>query len=76
MEWCLEFLPNAQMVLDPFMGSGTTGVACIKLGRKFIGIELEPKYYDIARKRIRKALDEPDMFIKAPEKAIQEGLAL
>ena len=53
-----------QMVLDPFMGSGTTGVACVKLGRKFIGIELEPKYFDIACKRIEEAYKQPDMFIQ------------
>ena len=41
------------VVVDPFMGSGTTGVACMNLGRKFIGIELEPKYFDIACERIR-----------------------
>lgn len=42
-------------VLDPFMGSGTTGVACVQTGRNFIGIEIEPKYYDIARQRIEAA---------------------
>lgn len=42
-------------VLDPFMGSGTTGVACVKTGRKFIGIEREPKYFDIACRRIEDA---------------------
>jgi site-specific DNA-methyltransferase (adenine-specific) len=42
-------------VIDPFMGSGTTGVACVKLGRNFIGIEKEPKYYDIAARRIAEA---------------------
>lgn len=61
-------------VLDPFMGSGTTGVACAKLGRKFIGIELEPKYFDIACERIQKAYDQPDMFVAPPAKAIQEGM--
>ena len=58
------------MVLDPFMGSGTTGVACVKLGRKFIGIELEPSYFDIACRRIEEAYRQPDMFIeqvKAPK---------
>jgi site-specific DNA-methyltransferase (adenine-specific) len=60
-------------ILDPFMGSGTTGVACAKLGRKFIGIELEPKYFDIACERIQKAYDQPDMFVEPPKKAIQEG---
>ena len=44
-----------QCILDPFMGSGTTGVACMNLGRKFIGIEREPKYFDIACRRIEDA---------------------
>jgi len=51
MEWCLGFV-SGKTILDPFMGSGTTGVACIRTGRKFIGIEKEPKYFDIACKRI------------------------
>jgi DNA modification methylase len=71
MEWCVKFTDG--IVLDPFMGSGTTGVACAKLGRKFIGIELEPKYFDIACERIQKAYDQPDMFIEPPKKAVQEG---
>ncbi len=49
---------SGETILDPFMGSGTTGVACVKLGRKFIGIEKEPKYFDIAVKRIKRALSE------------------
>lgn len=51
-------------ILDPFMGSGTTGVACVKLGRKFIGIEIDAKYFDIAVKRIKDAHAQPDMFIE------------
>ena len=62
------------VVVDPFMGSGTTGVACAKLGRKFVGIEIEPKYFDIACKRIEDAYKQPDLFIEAPKKAIQEML--
>jgi site-specific DNA-methyltransferase (adenine-specific) len=62
MEWCLGFLPNAQTILDPFMGSAPTGVACVNLGRKFIGIELEPKYFDIACKRIEEAYKQPRLF--------------
>ena len=54
MEWTAGFVPG-QRVLDPFMGSGTTGVACMNLGRKFIGIEREPKYFDIACRRIEDA---------------------
>lgn len=57
-----------QTVLDPFMGSGTTGVACAKLGRKFIGIELEEKYFEIACKRIDEAYRQADLFIPAPRK--------
>ncbi len=55
MEWCLSFLPEAKTILDPFMGSGTTGVACANLGRKFIGIEIHEKYFDIACERITAA---------------------
>lgn len=53
MEWCVG--KTSGTVLDPFMGSGTTGVACIKTGRKFIGIEKEPRYFEIARKRLERA---------------------
>ena len=67
MQWCLGFLPDAKTILDPFMGSGTTGVACVKLGRKFTGIELDSDYFDIACKRIEEAYRQPDMFIAPPE---------
>lgn len=63
-----------QTVLDPFMGSGTTGVAAVKLGRRFIGIEIEPKYFDISCRRISEALKQPDMFIERPAHAKQEAL--
>ena len=76
MKWCLGFLPKAQTILDPFMGSGTTGVACAKLGRKFIGIEIEPKYFDIACRRIEEAYKQPDMFIELPARAKQEEMCL
>jgi DNA modification methylase len=52
MRWCLGFVPNARTILDPFMGSGTTGVAAVQMGRDFIGIELDPDYFAIACKRI------------------------
>ena len=67
-------IPEAQTILDPFMGSGTTGVACAKLGRKFIGIEIEPKYFDIACERIQKAYDQPDLFIEPPSKPTQDKM--
>ena len=62
MQWCLGFLPTAETILDPFMGSGTTGVACANLGRRFIGIEIEPKYFDIACRRIELAYQQPRLF--------------
>ena len=65
---------RGRLVLDPFMGSGTTGVACAKLGRKFIGIELDEGYFDIACDRIRKAYDQPDLFIEPPAKPVQDDL--
>lgn len=63
MEWCLGFLPDAKTILDPFMGSGTTLVACQKLGRHGIGIELDPDYFEIACKRVEEAARQPDLFI-------------
>ena len=65
MRWCIGFLPDAQTILDPFMGSGTTGVAAVQMGRKFIGIEREPKYFEIACKRIEQAQRQGDLFIEA-----------
>jgi site-specific DNA-methyltransferase (adenine-specific)/modification methylase len=54
MQWCLGWLPDdALTILDPFAGSGTTGVACLRLGRKFIGIEKDPKYFALACERLR-----------------------
>lgn len=65
MEWCLTHIPDAKTILDPFMGSGTTGVACAKQGRSFIGIEIDEGYFDIACERIRKAYAQPDFFVEA-----------
>ena len=56
MRWCLGFVQNAETIIDPFLGSGTTGFAAVQLGRKFIGIEIEPKYFEIAVKRISEAI--------------------
>ena len=74
MEWCLDRAPKAKSILDPFMGSGTTGVACVNLGRKFIGIEREPKYYDIARRRINEAISRPRLPFEEPIKPKQESM--
>jgi DNA modification methylase len=77
MRWCINHLPDdARTILDPFMGSGTTGVACVNLGRKFIGIEREPKYFDIACKRIAEAYKQPRLFADPPPKPVQEVLGL
>lgn len=62
------------VVLDPFMGSGTTGVAAVQLDRNFIGIESDPAYFDIACRRIQAALDAPDMFVEPPKPAKQEAM--
>jgi len=67
MKWCLNFLPDAQTILDPFMGSATTGVAAVQMGRDFIGIEREPKYFEIACRRIEDAQRQGDMFIEAAQ---------
>ena len=55
MSWCLGFVPDAQIIFDPFMGSGTTGVACVQNGRRFIGVEIDPTYFDISCRRIDEA---------------------
>jgi site-specific DNA-methyltransferase (adenine-specific) len=63
--------PSGAVILDPFMGSGTTGVACVKLGRRFVGIEIEPRYFDIACRRVEAAVNAPDMFQPPQPKAEQ-----
>ncbi len=63
MRWCMSHVADAQTILDPFMGSGTTGVAAVQMGRRFIGIEREEKYFDIAVKRIEDAQRQGDMFL-------------
>ena len=56
INWLIDIVSNpGDTILDPFMGSGTTGVACVQTGRNFIGIEIDPKYYEIAEKRIKEA---------------------
>jgi site-specific DNA-methyltransferase (adenine-specific) len=63
MRWTLGFLPDAKTILDPFMGSGTTGVAAVTMGKDFVGIEREASYFAIACERIREAQRQGDMFI-------------
>lgn len=67
---------KGQTVLDPFMGSGTTLVACAKLGRKGIGIEIDPGYFDIACRRVEEAYRQPDFFVERPTPPVQEAMDL
>ena len=73
MEWAIRFI-DAETILDPFMGSGTTGVACMNLGRKFIGIEIDEKYFEIACKRISDAQKQGKLFEPEKKKAEQVNL--
>ncbi len=77
MAWCLGLVPDAKTILDPFMGSGTTGVACAQLGRAFTGIERERKYFDIACERISRAQAQGTLFPHdTPAAPVQVGLGL
>lgn len=72
MQWCIEHLPaDAETILDPFMGSGTTLVACAKLGRKGIGIEVDPVYFEIACRRVREAYEQQDIFAETQSAAAE-----
>ncbi len=74
MKWMVSRVSEARdLILDPFMGSGTTGVAAVILGRKFTGIELDEGYFDTACRRIEAALREPDMFIPIPKPSKQQA---
>jgi DNA modification methylase len=64
-----DFTNKGDMILDPFMGSGTTGCAAVNMGRRFTGIEIEQKYFDMAARRISDALARPDLFVDRPARA-------
>lgn len=68
------FTQPRDLVCDPFAGSGTTGIACARLGRRFVGVELDQRYFDLAVRRIEKALKQQDFFIEKPKPAKQEAL--
>ena len=63
MEWCISFCKESNIICDPFLGSGTTGVACANMNKTFIGIEKEQKYFDIACKRIENAYRQEKLFL-------------
>lgn len=75
MLWCIEQAGMPETILDPFMGSGTTGVAAARLDRSFIGIEREPKYFDIACRRIEDAQRQESLF-EAPPVVKHEQMGL
>jgi site-specific DNA-methyltransferase (adenine-specific)/modification methylase len=74
MKWCIDQAGLPETILDPFMGSGTTGVAAVQMGRKFIGIERDPAYFEIACKRIEQAYAQGQLFAAEQPKAVQEAL--
>ena len=74
-EWCIQYLPKPiKTVLDPFLGSGSCGVATIRMGRKFIVIEREPKYFEIACKRIEQAASQHQLFEPESRQQVQGAL--
>ncbi len=80
MAWAIQQAPKSDSVLDPFMGSGTTGVACARMGLQFVGIERERKYFDLACRRIEQAYAQPRLFedskVGAGETAVQGDMLL
>lgn len=77
MIWCIaEFARGNEPIIDPYMGSGTTGVACVRLGRSFIGIEKDATHFETACRRIRAAYAEPDMFVADPAPQHPEQLSI
>lgn len=70
MQWCIKQV-SGQTICDPYMGTGTTGVAAVKMGRKFIGIEIEPKYFEIACRRIGEAHKQPDLLVQIEQRATE-----
>lgn len=76
MKWVIGLCPKAETILDSFMGSGTTGVAAVQMGRSFIGIEREPQYFDIACKRIEQAYAQGDFFVQKAQPKPEQGALL
>lgn len=73
MRWCVEQLHGrARTIFDPYMGSGTTGVACVQLGRRFVGVEIEPRYFDVARRRLEAEIAKPRLPLEAPAPTMRQ----
>lgn len=68
-----DFTDPNELILDPFAGSGTTGVAAVQCGRRFVGWEREPKYHAVATKRLSEAREQPSLALGAPAKAPKTG---
>lgn len=73
MRWSIGFV-ESQTIIDPYMGSGTTGVAAVNMGRKFVGIEVDPIHFENACRRIEAAARQPDMFVAPAKPAKQEAM--
>jgi site-specific DNA-methyltransferase (adenine-specific) len=74
-DWILKFTDEGETILDPFMGSGTTGVACALMGRKFTGIEVDDAFFNLACKRLRATYAQGNLFTATPKpKPVQEAL--
>lgn len=80
VELCRLYIENSSApgdtILDPFLGSGTTGVAAVKSGRSFVGIEIDEKWFDVACERIEKAYRQPDIFARRAPEPKQEALEI
>ncbi len=76
MKWCINMHPAAYTICDPFMGSGTTGVACAQMGKTFTGIEQDRKYFDIACERIENAQRQGQMFAQEQMRSVQMAMEL
>lgn len=80
MRWCIELMPNAKTIVDPYMGSGSTGVAAIALGRAFVGVEIHRPYFDVACERIAAAQAQGKLFsapkVGAADAAVQADMLM